>query len=321
VRVNRRGGPSRILVIKLGALGDFVQAFRAFAAIRTHHPEARITLLTAPAFSRFAALSPWFNAVWTEEKLGWHELSRWLELRRRLVEGGFQRVYDLQTSKRSSFLFRLFPAAKRPQWSGIAKGATLPDTNPERDLMHTIERQAEQLRLAGVVSFPEPEVEWLDADVAQFDLPEYFALLAPGGAAHRPQKRWPSERYGALAAELLERGVVPIVLGSESEAEIGAVIRAHAPAARDLTGRTSLIEIAALARYATGAIGNDTGPMHLIAAVGCPSLVLFSADSDPALCAPRAPDWGSPVAILRREVLADLELAEVEDAMQLRAPP
>ena len=59
------------------------------------------------------------------------------------------------------------------------------------------------------------------------------------------------------------------------------------------------------------AVGNDTGPMHLIAAAGCPSLVLYSRESDPAKVAPR----GSSVATLRRDTLAELSIAEVTGAL------
>ena len=65
---------------------------------------------------------------------------------------------------------------------------------------------------------------------------------------------------------------------------------------------------------ASGAVGNDNGPMHLIAAAGCPSLVLYSYESNPALCAQRGPD----VEILRRENLDTLATDEVEAAMRLR---
>ena len=81
-----------------------------------------------------------------------------------------------------------------------------------------------------------------------------------------------------------------------------------AAGALDLTGRTSLGEVAALARRATLAVGNDTGPMHLIAAAGCRSIVLFSRASDPALCAPR----GRQVEVLRYPDLADLAVEDVE---------
>mgnify|MGYP000861510186 FL=1 len=54
----------RILVIKLGALGDFAQAFGPFAAIRAHHPGAEITLLTTPPFAPLARQAPWLDQVW-----------------------------------------------------------------------------------------------------------------------------------------------------------------------------------------------------------------------------------------------------------------
>ena len=65
-----------------------------------------------------------------------------------------------------------------------------------------------------------------------------------------------------------------------------------------------------MARVALAAVGNDTGPMHLIAAGGCPSLVLFSHESDPSLCAPRG-----KVTVLRRASLTELGEADVEAAL------
>ena len=94
-----------------------------------------------------------------------------------------------------------------------------------------------------------------------------------------------------------------MVVGSAAEAAIARAI----PAALNLTGQTSFGDLADLGRAARFAIGNDTGPMHLLAAAGCRSVVLFSRDSDPALCAPRGPD----VRVLRRPALASLTVATV----------
>ncbi len=98
-----------------------------------------------------------------------------------------------------------------------------------------------------------------------------------------------------------------MLVGAAAERAVAAEILAGCPAARDLTGETSLSEIAALGRRALWAVGNDTGPMHLLAAAGAPATVLFSAASDPALTAPRGPR----VAILRRPSLRDLPVEEV----------
>ena len=305
------GAPQRILVIKLGALGDFVQALGPMAAIRRHHQGARIVLITAPGLDELARASGYVDEVWLDARPHAWDVGGWLSLRRRLRAAGFARVYDLQTSDRSGWYFRLFRPGPRPEWSGIAQGASHPHANPLRDGMHTIERQAEQLKLAGIAEVPLPDVAWAEADVSRFGLPAAFALLVPGGALHRPAKRWPLERYAELAAALSRKGLKPVVVGSAHETLLAHAIRAFEPDAVDLTGRTSLLELASLARRAALTIGNDTGPMHLIAAAGCPAIVLFSRDSDPALCAPR----GRSVTVLRRASLAELTVEEVLAAL------
>lgn len=303
-----------ILVVKHGALGDLVQAFGPFAAIRAHHPDAPITLLTTKPFAGLMAKAPWFDAVTVDDRPSWWNLLAWRALGRRLAAAGFGRVYDLQTSSRSSRLFmamRLYGA--RPEWSGIAPGASHPHANPSRDAMHTMDRQREQLAAAGIAAFPPPELGWLAAGVSRFGLPARHAVLVPGAAPHRPAKRWPAEAYGALAAHLDAQGITPVILGTAGEGPLAATIRASCPRAIDLTGRTAIADIAAIAAGAALAVGNDTGPIHLVAAMGTPSLVLFSADSDPALCAPRG--TGANVRVLRVADLRALAPASVIAAL------
>lgn len=296
----------RILVIKLGALGDFVLAMGPFAAIRAHHPAAHITLLTTPAYAQMAEACGYFDAVLTQGRPAKSDLAGLWRLRRALRGGGFERVYDLQTSRRSSFYRNFTPGA---QWSGIAAGCSHPHANPQRDAMHTLDRQAEQLALAGISHVPPPNLAWARADLSRFNLPSpgSYILLVPGGSAHRPAKRWPAQYYGGLAALLHERGFTCLVLGSGAEQALADEIEAQCPDAVSFINRTSFMEIIALAGGAKAAIGNDTGPMHLIAAAGCASLVLFSGASDPSLCAPRGPN----VTLLRHEPLADLAISVV----------
>lgn len=184
----------RVLVIKLAALGDFAQAFGPFAAIRAHHPGARITLLTTRAYAPLARMSPWFDEVWEDGRPDWTDLPGVFRLARRLRGAGFDRVYDLQTSARSS-RYRRF-VGRRAEWSGIAPGASHPHANPRRDLMHTVERQREQLAMAGITAFPEPDLSWLDADVHRFGLPQRFACWC---RAHPPAGRPSAGRRTASA--------------------------------------------------------------------------------------------------------------------------
>jgi len=302
-------GPPRILVIKHGALGDFVQALGPFAAIRNHHKDARISLLTTRPFVDFARASPYFDEVWVDHRPKPWDVPGLLRLRKLLRSSRFQMVYDLQTSERSSSYFHLMGD---PPWSGIVNGCSHPHANPDRDRMHTIERQAEQLRMAGIPETPAPDLSWVKRDLKKLRLPSRYILIAPGGAPHRPGKRWPAEHFADLANRAGAKGLTSVVLGTESDDDAIARILDSCPTAMSLLGQTEILDIAAIARSAVAAVGNDTGPMHLIAAAGCPAVVLFSAESDPNLCAPRG-----KVTILRRESLADLPTDDVFQEMAI----
>jgi ADP-heptose:LPS heptosyltransferase len=307
-----RGLPNirRILVIRLSALGDFIMALPAMAAIRRHHPDAHITLLTTKSLADIGKRSGWFNRVEIDPRPRWRDLGAWLRLRRTLRSGRFDRVYDLQSQDRTAIYFRLLWPGKRPEWSGIAPGASHPHTDPDRGKMHAFDIHAGQLRVAGITDIPPPDLSWLDADTKSFGLPSRIALLVPGSAPHRPAKRWPTSAYGALAKILVDRGITPVVIGTAEERPLAEAIRAACPKTRDLTGQTSLFAIAGLARRAAFAIGSDTGPMHLIAMVGCPVISLFSAESNPVRSAPRG-----KVTVLHRPDLADLDVGSVADAL------
>ena len=153
---------------KLGALGDFVQALGPAAAIRRHHRDAEITLLTTAPFAALARASEVFDAVWIDARPRPWQAGRWLALRRRLRGAGFDRVYDLQTSRRSGVYFRLLGPGRRPEWSGIAAGCSHPHANPDRDHMHTLDRQAERLGVAGIAAVLPPDLSCLAADGAGF---------------------------------------------------------------------------------------------------------------------------------------------------------
>ena len=307
-----------ILVIKLGALGDFVQALGPFAAIRNHHPADRITLLTTPPFAELARAAGTFDAIETcgrpksFDPLGWIKLMR-------VINGGFDRVYDLQTSDRSSFYRNLmgFPLSHPPQWSGIASGSSHPHANPKRDFMHTVDRQREQLAMAGITDVPPLDIGWAKADVRRFNLKPPYVLMVPGGSAHRSDKRWSSGRFGTLARRLVAAGITPVLLGSRDETALLKSIAASVVGTKNLAGQTSLLEIAVLARGAQAAVGNDTGPMHLIAATGIPVVVLFSKASDPALCAPRGPKGEAGITVLRADSLDGVAEATVASALNL----
>ncbi|MBO6085341.1 MAG: glycosyltransferase family 9 protein [Acetobacter sp.] len=288
----------RILIIRLGALGDFVQSFAPFQAIRAAYPHAHITLRTTRPFVALARLSPWFNTVEEDTRPTWREWRSLILLGKHL--GDYDLVFDLQTSCRTARYFwlaywmRCLSHGKKSLWSTHVRRAALYHANPQRNEMHTYARQRDQLRIAGISLNTLPDISWLhchgvhDLKKSHFDiiLTKPYVLLVPGASLHRPAKRWPVHGYAKVAQILATRGIRPVVVGTKNERSLAVDICSICPSALDLTGKTSLSELAGLASCAWGAIGNDTGPMHLAAAMGCRCLVLFSAESAPFLTVP-----------------------------------
>lgn len=317
--------PSRILVIKLGPVGDFVLSLAAMKKIREAHRGSHVTLLTTPQFESLAKACPYFDQVEPHgEPEGFGDswaVTGWIRKAR------FERVYDLTGDKRTNRFFKsLQPFA--PPWSGPVRGAKLAPRTPGRERMHLLEREADQLMAAGIWPdaptergmAPSPDLSWIlrkapePRPVAGQAQARPVALMVPGGSSD-PNKLWPVESYGLLAAHLRERGFDVVIIGSPEESALARSIQRHAPHARDLTGRTDLAQIAVWGARAALAVGNDSGAMHLIAAAGAPTIALFSAASDPDLSGPRG-----YVAILTARSLKDLPVAQVAQAAATLAP-
>jgi ADP-heptose:LPS heptosyltransferase len=292
-----------ILIVKLGAFGNIILSLAAFGAIRKHHAGARISVLTSVTYADWLKTFPYFDEVLVDPRPAWWDLGTARRLATMLGNGHFSRVYDLQTSTRSSRYFVLFPVKQRPEWSGIAFGCSHPDRDPRRNVLHDSVRQQGQLRQAGISEVPPADLSWCTGDITRFHLQADFALLVPGSSPDRLGKRWPASQYQALAQRLAERGIASVIVGAGAERGLAQQI----PAATNLIGQTSFGDLCDLARAARFAVGNDTGPMHLVATAGCPSITLFSNDSNPAQCAP----VGRWTRILQRPRLADLPVEAV----------
>jgi ADP-heptose:LPS heptosyltransferase len=318
----------RVLVIKLGGVGEMVLAFPAFERIRQAHPKAKITLLTTQPFEALAKSSPFFNTV--DADGGAKDPASWAALILRIRRGHFDRVYDLQNDGSTNLIFQaLRPLG--PQWSGTALGASLPHRNRRRGKMHQLERQADQLKDAGIwpdapstpLSAAPPDISWILARSAQprsmtvASGHRPLVLLAPGSEGNHPQMRWPIELYGQFAKRMQDDGFDIVVIGSLHQASLAHSIQRQAARARDLTGRTDLAQIASLGARSALAVGNDLGPLHLIAAAGAPTIALFPSEPDPFLIAPRG-----HVTVLHAPELKALSVDTVLSAARIlaRAP-
>lgn len=299
-----------ILVIKLGALGDFIQATGPMRSIRQYHPDEKITLLTTKPYVSIAKECGYFDDIWVDERPKAFQFKAWKALRQRLNNGNFSRVYDLQNNDRTSIYFKLFKP--KPEWAGIAKGASHRNTSPERVAGHAFEGHAQTLKLAGIDAIEIDTLEWAKGDISKFDLKRPFVVIAAGSAPDRKMKRWPAEKYGELAKKIHAGGHQVVLIGTMAEIDVNHTIRTICPDVLDLTAKTCLFDIVELGRNAAAAVGNDTGPMHMMAPTTCPCLVLFSKHSDPKRHVPK----GQTVSLLYQDNIADLDVETVFDGLK-----
>ena len=305
---------NNILVIKHGALGDVILAGPAMQAIRNNHKNDNIICLTTMAFESLLKSSPWFDTVFIDSKPKWGDIKNWNILKNFFGKYQFTHVYDLQTSYRSNLYFFFFFIYKKSFWSGIALGSKYRHNNKNRKAMHTIDRQKDQLKLTGIKYDFLPDWRWLadNYDNRSILPKDKFIIIVSGASKHRENKRWPSDRYAYLIEYLSNIGIKSILIGGNEEFEnINKIIIKVSNSIKNkplnYAGKTSFKDIVFLSKFSMCAIGNDTGPMHLLAACRLNSIVLFGAGSNPDLCAP----LGKNVHILHKEIISDIKAEEV----------
>jgi ADP-heptose:LPS heptosyltransferase len=297
----------RILIIKLGALGDFVYSIGPMQAIKKNHPDSELTLMTRPAFEQLGQRTNIFDEILIDEEPKKWQLLKMINLRNILRSKDFTRIYDLQTSDRTGFYYKMLGPGLRPEWSGIVKGCSHYHHYKRPTLIHTQVRQRAQLRIAGIETVPEPDLSFMNECLKNFDLPKNYALIIPGSSAKMKIKRWPAKSYAELSTVLAQRNITPILIGTNEDMDAINIITRMCPRALNLVGKTSIFQIASLGRSAQFCIGNDTGPMHIIALTKCPTTAIFSTASFPEKAAPK----GKHIKLLIREKLEDLSLEEV----------
>lgn len=297
----------QILVIKHGALGDVILSFHALAAIRKHYPEAHIVVLTTSPYKGFYEKCPDCDEVFVDDRPKWWQFYGILSLWQFFKTRKFDLIFDLQASGRTSLYYRFLPNVRQSKWCGIAPGCFYFDPSTDRKQTHSFERYQRQLAVAGIPAYGRADLSWMVNLKSEHSVATPYILLIPGGSAHRPKKRWPIHFYIKLANILSERGYMPVFIGGKDEKDIAAMVEDLPFTSVNLLGKTNFYDLAALATKAKMSIGNDTGPMHLIAALDCPSLVLFSSESNPVMCSPR----GIHVDVMQHDDLKNLSVEDV----------
>jgi heptosyltransferase I len=324
-----------ILVVRLGALGDVVHAIPAAAALRRAHPAARIDWLVE---ARHRPIVDLVTAVDRAIVLDRPTLEAWVATTRLLRSNAYDVAIDFQGLLKSAVFARASGAARVVGFSiwHLREKTARPfySTAGGSEGSHVIRKNLELLRAIGIedaqITFPLADTpsRALD-DVRQRSAADRgFALINPGAAW--PNKRWPPQRYGEVAAFLHEEAhLLPVVLWGPGEEQLAHAVVDASSRAAIAAPPTTVTDLVALARAAALVISGDTGPLHIATAVGTPTVSIFGP-TDPDRNGP----WSSEDIVVSRYdrcgchydrrchrdtwCLADVTTAEVCAAVQRR---
>jgi lipopolysaccharide heptosyltransferase I len=343
---------NRVLIVRLGALGDIVHAIPVAAAIRRAHPSARIDWLVSAKHREILDLVPVIdrrlaindrpsNGPEPAGAAGATLVAAVRELRR----SRYDVAIDLQGLIKSALLARSSGASRvigfssRYAREGLARAFYTEAHDPgrggiydPRETRHVVDINLGLLETVGIaVSRPEFPIDAVDSAPARRAAEQTggrYALLNPGAAW--PNKRWPPERLGALAAAIRDaHGLMSVVLWGPGEEALAAAAVAASSGAAVITDPTTIADIVALARGAAVMVSGDTGPTHIATAVGTPLVGIYG----PTRAVRNGPMAAGDVTVSRdticqchhlrqckldRMCLLDIEVAEVADAVSRR---
>jgi heptosyltransferase-1 len=309
----------RVLIVRIGAMGDVVHAMPAVAALRELHPDWEIRWAIEPVWTELMQagdfdssggrgegmplVDGWYpvpTKAWKKRPLAGATIREIKALRKELQRERFDLCVDMQGAVRSAVVGKLARAGKlvgaaKPRESAAKLFYNEIIATPA---VHVADQGCELLggaigeRLqAARVTFPVNRAAeaWCDGVV---DKAKKLVVMAP--SAGWGAKEWPAERYGAVAAQLGRAGlgvVVNAVPGGDSVAE--GMVAASEGFARDVP--CSVGQMIALMRRAALVIGGDTGPLHLAAALERPVLAIYGPTNPER----NGPFGGAPMKVLR----------------------
>ncbi len=308
----------RVLAVRLDTLGDVLMTTPALRALKHSGPGRSITLLTSPRGAEVAPFVPEvddvipYDAPWmssTEPRTGSaRDMEILAELRRRRFDAAVIFTVYSQNPLPAAFLchlaeipLRLAHARENP-YSLLTDW--VPEPEPEKLTRHEVRRQLDLVQSVGCrtddesLSFRVPR-EAADRARELLDsmrIAPNWVVIHPGASA--PSRRYPPESYAVAAAYLArELGYHVVFTGTDQEAPLVQQIQSDMGApSHSLAGQLSLAELGAVLSLAPVLISNNTGPVHIAAALGTPVVDLY------ALTNPQHAPWGTPSRVLSHDV-------------------
>lgn len=308
----RRSAPRRILVRGPNWIGDAVMCEPAISAVRQLFPEADVTLLVKPAIAELFTGHPAVSQVLVYEDRGVHAgfAGIW-RLAQTLRQSRFDLAILFQNAFEAALLAFLAGIPRRYGYATDGRRLLLSDPVPRpgrHAVVHQVEYYLGMLRPLGwdgsvvaprLVLRPEDEAS-MAKRLAEFGIrPDELVIGLNPGSTYGGAKRWLPERFAETADRLAGQvGVSVLIVGARGEEALARSIASRIRARTVvLTGKTSVRELMAAVKRCALFLTNDTGPMHIAAAVGVPVVAVFGP-TDWRTTAP----FGTGHALVRRPV-------------------
>ena len=306
----------KILIIKHGALGDVVLSMYPIFSIWRHFKDYEISVLTESKYKELFQCLPFIKNIKIDNRPKFFYFMKYIEIFKWFYKSDFEWVFDLQTSRRTNLYFSIFSSFKDFNWNGIAKNCSHPHLNSNRKKLHTIERQKDQLTVAGISKSSNPDWSYFKSKTNKFTIKKPYAILVPGGSRHRKNKRWDFKNFLEIIKFLEKKNIISVLVGGRDERDIFENKQKY-HSVINLIGKTNYSDLAYLSSRAKLILGNDTGPMHLLVACSNAKIVkvvLFGGASDPTLCAP----VGKNVIIVKENNIKDIMTDKIKNLLNIK---
>jgi lipopolysaccharide heptosyltransferase I len=301
--------PHKILIVKPSSLGDVVHSLPVLNALATCFPEAKIHWVVARGFEGLLEGHPMIHKLWVIKKDSWkkvlnarHTIQEVSLLFRQLKQEKYDLVIDLQGLLRSGLITSATGSRVRIGFKEAREGSRVfyTDTVEGGKNIHAVLRYLKIVGYLGCdisdIRFPFPSIEkssFFILHPSSFLSIDRYAVLVPG--ARWKTKRWPAEQFGRLASLM---SINTFIVGSKSDiATADQIVSLSHGKAVSLSGKTTLKDLIEIMKQAQFVVSNDSGPMHIAAALGIPVFAIFGP-TDPARTGP----FGKGHTIIRSDL-------------------
>jgi len=278
----------RIIIIDLLYLGDLIFATPFIRNIRKNFPHSRIDMVVNSNFSSIIEDTPYLDNIYPYDKRWGIKLS--IDFTKALKRNNYSLGINIHGNWRSALLLKNIKPAYSIGYGGGGRGLFLNKVIEVPDHLHMVINYMELLKNIGLdikdhkgteIAVNQESLKKMEEFLEENAYLGKKKIVGLNTGGSWPIKRWPAEKFASLADRLINNNFFVVFLGSKSDRpRVDQIISSMKSKALIATSKTSLKELVALESLCDLVISNDSGPVHVAAAVGTPTITIFGPSDD-----------------------------------------